>query len=132
MQNGTPQRVTQFRNRKLRKTQREHLFPKQLCVMLGALPQLQCLTEETLFRAYENPTYLPLEIPKYQQTLPLTEEEILCTYKKKFRNKTWKQTVPAITFSAGKLCIYFMHRNVFSYLTSTVWLSKTKLQASMT
>lgn len=56
--------------------------------MLSALPQLQCLTEEILFRASENPTYLQLKIPKYQQTIPLTEEEILCTYKKKFHNKT--------------------------------------------
>lgn len=131
MQNGTPQPVAWFRNSKLRKTQQERLFPKQLCVMLGALPQLQRLTEETPFRACANPTCLQLKIPKYQQTLPLTEEEILCTYKKKSRNKAWKQTLRVIT-SAWKFCIYFVHRNVSSYLTSTVWLSKTKLQASMT
>lgn len=114
MQNGTPQPVARFRNRKLQKTQREHLFPKQICVMLGAVPQLQCLTEEALLRAYENPTYLQLKILKYQQTFPLTEEESLCTYKKRFCNKTWKQTVRVITFSACKLCIYFTHRNGLS------------------
>lgn len=130
MQNGTPQPVAWFRNRKLQKTQQERLFPKQLCIMLGALPQLQHLTEEIPFRACENPTYLQLKISKNQQTLPLTQEEILCTYKKS-RSKAWKQTLRVIT-SAWKFCIYFMHRNVSSYLTSTVWLSKTKLQASMT
>lgn len=41
MQNGTSQRVAQFRNRKLQKAQQEHLLPKQLCVMFSALPQLQ-------------------------------------------------------------------------------------------
>lgn len=107
-------------------------IPQQLCVMLGAFQQLQCLTEETLFRPYENLTYLQLKIPKYQQTLLHTEEDILCTYKKRFHNKTWKQTVCREGDYSYKLYINFTHRNVFSYLTSTAWLSKTKLQASMT
>lgn len=127
-----PPNLSQFRNRKLQKTQHEHLFPKQLCVMLSALPQPQCLTEESLFSAHENPTPLQLKIEKYQQTLPLTQEEILCTYKKKFCSKAWKQNIRTNPFSTCNLCIYFMHRNVLCYLTSTPRLSEAKLQASMT
>lgn len=102
MQNGTSQPVHSSEIESYRKHSK-NITPQ------AAVCYVQCSStasaEETLFRAYENPTYLQLKIPKYQQALPLTEEEILCTYKKKFRNKTWKQTVQVITFSACISCI---------------------------
>lgn len=73
-------------------------------------------------------------IVKNKEVSPSTslEKKFFVLTRKSSAAKPGSKILRITSFFACKLYIYFMQRNVFCYLTSTVWLSKPELQAGVT